>query len=161
MKPLNSYIINKILHACPITKDVYKGIKARGDIYIKSSPPPRAYIINSGWFWGPGAHWVLIYFDKEYTLFFDSFGFSPDLYNFPFLGERKGLPLIRNTALLQNFESSACGYWAIYILYHILAGKTLYKILQRFKDTSSQMNDQYVYYFVKDLSWRYAKQRIE
>ena len=155
MKPLNSHIIDKILYACPMTQNVYKGVKARGDIYM-SSTPYSSYVVNTGFEWD-GRHWVLIYFSPTYTIFFDSYGFSPDMYDYFFLGERGGVPLMRNTARVQSYGSSVCGHWVIYMLYHLLAGKTLHSILKRFIGQSTRLNDLYVFYFVKKLAWEYAK----
>ena len=158
MQPLNSDIINKILYKCPITSNIYKGIKARGDITIKTAHT-SAFILNTGFKW-KGIHWLLLYFNPEYTLFFDSYGFSPDIYNYPFVAERNGRPLIRNTATLQSYTSSVCGHWVIYILYHILGGQSLYSILERFIGQSTHMNDLYIFYFVKQLAWHYARVRL-
>ena len=58
---------------------------------------------------GNGSHWVVFYYIKPLTsIYFDSFGFVP-----PTQVENIITPYIFNDADVQDYNSSACGYFCI------------------------------------------------
>jgi len=58
---------------------------------------------------GNGTHWTVFYYIKPLTsIYFDSFGFVP-----PIQVENRISPYIFNDADIQDYNSSACGYFCI------------------------------------------------
>ena len=86
-----------------------------GGIYSKdllSRPLRRAtfYIVNmQDHDEGNGTHWVVFYYNNPLTsIYFDSFGFVA-----PLQVENRITPYIFNDAEVQDYNSSACGYFCI------------------------------------------------
>jgi len=86
-----------------------------GGIYSKDllpRPLRRAtfYIVNmQDHDEGSGTHWVVFYYNNPLTsIYFDSFGFVP-----PIQVENRISPYIFNDADIQDYNSSACGYFCI------------------------------------------------
>ena len=58
---------------------------------------------------GSGTHWCVFYYNKPLTsIYFDSYGFPS-----PLDVENSIKPYIYNDAEIQDFDSSACGYFCI------------------------------------------------
>jgi len=58
---------------------------------------------------GNGSHWVVFYYNKPLTsIYFDSFGFVA-----PIQVENRINPYVFNDADVQDYNSSACGYFCI------------------------------------------------
>ena len=58
---------------------------------------------------GSGTHWTVLYYNKPLTsIYFDSYGFPG-----PLEIEQKIKPYIYNNGEVQDFNSSACGYFCI------------------------------------------------
>jgi hypothetical protein len=58
---------------------------------------------------GNGSHWVVFYYNHPLTsIYFDSFGFVP-----PIQVENRISPYIFNDADVQDYNSTACGYFCI------------------------------------------------
>ncbi len=86
-----------------------------GGIYSKDLLPQdlmrtKFYIVNmQDHDEGNGSHWVVFYYNKPLTsIYFDSFGFVP-----PIQVENRISPYIFNDADIQDYNSSACGYFCI------------------------------------------------
>jgi hypothetical protein len=89
--------------------------KHLGGIYSKDQLPKelirdKFYIVNlQDHDKGDGTHWTVFYYNKPLTsIYFDSYGFiSPqDVQN-------KITPYVFNDAEIQDFNSSACGYFCV------------------------------------------------
>jgi hypothetical protein len=89
--------------------------KHLGGIYSKDKLPKelirdKFYIVNlQDHDKGDGTHWTVFYYNKPLTsIYFDSYGFiSPqDVQN-------KITPYVFNDAEIQDFNSSACGYFCV------------------------------------------------
>lgn len=150
--PLNSLQLSKLLYKDKHSRKHFRGILARGKVPKAINKFPSFYILNTDYYWKKGIHWIVIGFFKDYTLWFDSFGLSPILYNFPFIVQQKGKLLLQNTLQLQSLNSSACGYYCVYIIYFLCREKPLSEILQHFSKSNKNWNDKYVYNFVKNLA---------
>jgi hypothetical protein len=74
--------------------------------------PKKFYIINLSARKDGGSHWVLLFQD----LYFDSFGCPPPLVVAPFAS-------VWNDTQYQDFHSSACGFYCIYVADNLLAGR--------------------------------------
>ena len=86
-----------------------------GGIYSKDLLPQdlkrtKFYIVNmQDHDEGNGSHWVVFYYNKPLTsIYFDSFGFVA-----PIQVENRISPYIFNDADVQDYNSSACGYFCI------------------------------------------------
>ena len=86
-----------------------------GGIYSKDLLPQdlkrtKFYIVNmQDHDEGNGSHWVVFYYNKPLaSIYFDSFGFVP-----PIQVENRISPYIFNDADVQDYNSSACGYFCI------------------------------------------------
>ena len=159
MQPLDSFQLAKILTDIPQTARIFKKVLARGSLPILAPPDiPAAYVINTAFYWErPGEHWVLIVYLKDFNIFCCSYGLPASVYNFVFLTERGGLPLLQNTRGLQSQNSSVCGHYCIYILYFLSIGRSLTSILQDFSPENTDYNDLKVFKFVSNLAWRHSQ----
>ena len=161
MNPLNSHIISEILSRCSVTSKLFREICARGALPTgEIDRIPSCYIVNTDFYYQKGVHWLLIYFLEKKTIFFDSLGLSPDIYNFPLLVERNELPLVRNTQTLQSSDAPTCGHYCIYFLFFFAKGLTLEEILYHFSKENKYINDLYVYNFVIKLVWQVLRKKI-
>ena len=86
-----------------------------GGVYSKDKLPSdllrnKFYIVNlQDHDAGSGTHWTVFYYNNPLTsIYFDSFGFPG-----PIEVENKIKPYIYNDAEVQDFNSSACGYFCI------------------------------------------------
>ena len=69
------------------------------------------YIINIDSSDNKGTHWTSLYFHPLKSCYFDSYGFVP-----PLEIEQKIKPYIYNDADIQDFNSEACGYYALALI---------------------------------------------
>ena len=85
-----------------------------GGVYSKDQLPTlqrnKFYIINlQDSEAGKGSHWTVFFYNKPLTsIYYDSFGFIA-----PLLVQEKITPYIYNENEIQNYKSSACGYYCI------------------------------------------------
>ena len=140
--PLNNLEIEKLLSAHPATKNIYKGFLYPRDTKTPKIYPPALYIVNTDYAEGPGLHWILIYYLKNKTIFFDPFGLSPDIHNFPFVVERNNNPVTYNTFTVQNFTSRSysCGHFVIIFAILLSQGYTL-KDIEKLFVKDREIND--------------------
>jgi hypothetical protein len=68
-----------------------------------------------------GTHWVAIYNTPEYKLYFSSFGDPPNKQAITFFNKTSTSNTVReyNDTQLQDFNTSHCGIFALYLLYHL------------------------------------------
>ena len=98
--------------------DIIKDLKLDycfGGIYSKDQLPEdlmrtKFYVVNmESSNVGNGSHWVAFYYNHPLTsIYFDSFGFVA-----PLQVENRINPYIFNDAEVQDYNSSACGYFCI------------------------------------------------
>ena len=98
--------------------DIIKDMKLDyhfGGVYSKDQLPKelireKFYIVNlQDHDAGSGTHWTVFYYNKPLTsIYFDSYGFIA-----PLDVENSIKPYIYNDAEIQDFDSSACGYFCI------------------------------------------------
>lgn len=98
------------------------------------------YIINLDNSNGNGTHWTSLYFHPLNSCYFDSYGFVP-----PLEVEQKIKPYIYNDADIQDFNSEACGYYALAFI-KFLNDKTNKEIafkefLKLFKNNTKENDD--------------------
>jgi hypothetical protein len=67
----------------------------------------------------------------NYSLFFDSFGTIPDSRLVKW-SKKSGMMRVYNTLQLQGLNSSACGYFCVYVLKQLRAGRNFPDVLSDF-----------------------------
>ena len=98
------------------------------------------YIINLDNSNGNGTHWTSLFYHPLNSYYFDSYGFVP-----PLEVEKKIRPYIYNDADIQDFNSEACGYYAlafIKFLYDKSNKEVAFKeFLRLFKNNTKENDD--------------------
>ena len=97
----------------------YGGCISREDVK-KLDNKDKFYIVNLDDKDGVGTHWVGLYLDKpNVALYIDSFALDPpeEIVSFVKKNDRIGW---RNLGQMQSMSSSACGWYCIYCLDHLL-----------------------------------------
>ena len=111
------------------------------------------YIINNSNSAYSGDHWILIFYAKESTFWFDPFGYNEDFYNFSEIVEYLGRPVQRNVRSIQTLGSNVCGQHCIFVAYYLSLGCSFSTILNHIYVQNSQTNDNLVRKFVKNLKY--------
>ena len=153
MKALATFQIEKILKSEKNTRKVFKRVCARD---ASTRPPkkissfPQAFVHNTGYLlWG--IHWVLIFYTKHFTLFFDSFGRSPKELFLESSVKSSQNPVLYNIKVIQHPKSEVCGHYCIYFLILLSRNHTLASINKAF-GKNLRKNDQLVFNFVKKIA---------
>lgn len=117
----------------------------------KLTHPDKFYLINSDPAFLPGKHWICVFFPQDvYAEFFDSLGRQPFFYSNAitnFIGNK----CVYNSMRLQPPNSSTCGLYCLYFLYHRVRGKSFLNILETFSN-DLEHNDAIVIDFYRDYS---------
>jgi hypothetical protein len=141
---MNTQQIEAILYSHKDSKNYFKGC------YPCDSVPnifnyPASCVVNNDDKYGPGEHWVAIYYENPHKLYyFDSLNIDPN----PCLAKNlnKYKKIIKNNARLQSLYSDVCGFYCIFFIIHISRGITFSHIVNHLhKRTDS---DTYVKNFV-------------
>lgn len=122
----------------------FKHNKNFGGYYAQDELPKKVknkfYVINMDSKNGPGTHYVCIYNCKpNVCIYFDSYGISPPEPIRKFMRTSKKT-MIYPDLDLQDFESSNCGYFCVYVITQLEGGKTLNHIV--FNDFNTTRIDQ-------------------
>jgi hypothetical protein len=96
---------------------------------------PASCVVNSDTSRKKGEHWIAFYYSNRNTCeFFDSYGLQPAFYNIHIS------PNVYNTQCLQSNQSTVCGQYCIYYLYHRSRYQSLHRILKYFT-SNCKLND--------------------
>ena len=85
----------------------------------------------------PGEHWIALFGNARQEIeMFDSFGFSPNVYDgvHQFLRNQQPVLITYNTQQLQSFESDACGPYCLYFAYYRARGVAMNTIIEKIVD---------------------------
>ena len=85
----------------------------------------------------PGEHWIALFGNARQEIeVFDSFGFSPNVYDgvHQFLPDQHPKLITYNTQQLQSFESDACGHYGLYFSYYRAQGVPMSTIIEKIVD---------------------------
>ena len=124
----------------------YGGCFSKDDIIHANPKSNKFYVLNLDSRDGQGSHWVCLYnCDKKYVYYFDSFGVAPAEQVVSFC-RKTGTVLapkipLRNIADIQTLNSSACGYYCIYCLDHLLKGESFLDVVNRFDSVNQRNNE--------------------
>ena len=155
--------INTILHNvfrfCSSFPSIrFLGVFARDKIpsvsYVNSLAP-CAYVANTDASTMPGSHWVAFYHPApSYLYFFDSYGTSPSVYDFPV---PEHYHVKHNPYLIQSLTSEACGQYCIYFLYLCATHQDVNHILHRFSLLPSHQADALIMHTILKLKRLFLK----
>ena len=98
---------------------------------------PAAFIVNTDSSKEPGRHWVAFYLENEHHAeFFDSFGNSARYLanEFGAFLKRNVTHSIHNTKELQGKDSTVCGQYCLFFLYHRCRRVAMADIVQMFSE---------------------------
>jgi len=84
-------------------------------------------------FQGSGSHWTIIYNCKDYTLYFDAFGFlAPEA-----IEDKFKKSYYYNKRDIQDINSSSCGYFCVAVVKYIFHKKNKLEAFDKFIDLFS------------------------
>lgn len=150
---MNGFDISYILSLDRYTSKCFKGF-AMSDTYKLpfNNAKWALYIVNTDNSSGPGEHWCVLYFDKDYCEFFDPYGQPPETYGFENLIKRRRCKyLVYNSHQVQNLTSTTCGHHCIFFALHRCRGYSMSDILNLYHSYNTQENDRMVKFFIKNL----------
>jgi hypothetical protein len=94
---------------------------------------PLCLIVNTDPSDMPGDHWISIYIESKTSMleYYDSYGNGINFYSIHFINFAKRLKrdILENIVRLQSYNSTVCGYYALYFLCKRIQGcepKTIY-----------------------------------
>ena len=107
----------------------YRGCFMRDEL----PPLPKAgfYVLNLEPHTRDGSHWVCLALSKKECLYFDSFGCLPPQEVIEFF-KKSGLPAYYSITQIQDITSQDCGYFCIYVIKQLNAGRCIENILLDF-----------------------------
>ena len=124
MKPLTTIQLNDVLMNNPVTKKYYIGTFP-GCVIPAVKSKKYSFITNTDLHDQRGEHWNAWMVQGQKVLFFDSFGRDPTDSTFPEIYREllNGFKILNYTKTqVQNFTSSTCGYYCIYLIYLLCFG---------------------------------------
>jgi hypothetical protein len=140
IQPLTSLDIFHHLKIDSFSRKKFKNVLPK-DRLPKNVQYPSAYVINTHKSNQPGEHWLAVFYNKNgKCTFFDSFGFSPNLYGLERFIEKSSTSWEYNSMRLQEYGSVVCGYYCIYFIQLMSRGLELNEILILFSQNFS-LND--------------------
>ena len=129
----------------------YGGCFSASDINKIGKGEQRFYILNLDKPSGLGSHWVsLDLTDKECGRYYDSYSLSPPEQVVKYLKKYR-TENIRNIAQHQSLTSSSCGWFCIFILNHLLQGKSFVDTVALLDSRNTNANEKVLhkYFFPK------------
>ena len=146
---INSLLIESVCD----TSTKYLGVFALDQLPPTLYKFPCCYVANTDPLSLPGTHWVAFYLDSSSQLeFFDSYGSSPEDYNFPIPPHLTSI--VCNQYPIQKIQSDVCGQYCVYYLHqrsHLTPLSSIISSLQ-----SHPEPDSYVRSFVARLSSKFS-----
>jgi hypothetical protein len=136
---LYDYQINDVFNMCKN----YGGCISRLSLKQSDAKKHKFYILNmdanpNGF----GTHWVILWnCNKKYVFYCDSFGAPPAENVVKFMKET-GKECLYNDMMLQDMNSSSCGWFCVYILLKLLNHENPADILLRDFTINPNQNEQ-------------------
>ena len=117
----------------------FNGVYSRNNLPNKIKK--RAYVINLDEYENTGTHWISLFVNLKYTVYFDSFGIEhiPKEINKFINNDIKS-----NIFRIQAYDSIMCGYFCIEFINYMLEGKTLLDYTNLFSPIDFKKNDQII-----------------
>ncbi len=145
---LNTIQIYNVLKSDPFSKLFFKMVLPR-DKLPNTIKYPSAYVVNTDNHDKGGEHWLAFFYDSSgFCTFFDSFGQSPEVYNFEKYIRQTSKGFSYNKTQLQSILSTTCGYYAIYFVLLMSRGLGLEDVLLFFDRKDFVLNDYKILYLL-------------
>ena len=143
--PLTNFEIQK----CYQNEPRFNGVFSRNNLPLKIKD--GAYVINLDEYAGIGTHWIASFYNRNETVYFDSFGVEhvPEEIK-GFAGNKK---IIANIFRAQANDSVMCGYFSIGFIDFILAEKQLNNFTSFFCPHDFKKNNGIILSYFKD-EWK-------
>ena len=130
--------LDTILRANVDTCETFLGVYALDQLPSPSEVRQRSFLVcNCCPIDLPGEHWIALFGNARREIeMFDSFGFSPNVYDgvHQFLRNQQPVLITYNTQQLQSFESDACGPYCLYFAYYRARGVAMNTIIEKIVD---------------------------
>ena len=140
---MNTKQIQCVINCDEVMKNIVVGVYARDQIPQNIPNTPYGYIVNTDASDKRGAHWLAVLIDSNNKgEFFDSYGHSPQFYNFPF-------ELSYNSKRLQSSYSLVCGHYCLYYLLNRCRNISMKTIVNIFGSEYND-NDSYVSKYIEN-----------
>lgn len=108
---------------------------------------PAILILNTAPFLSDGEHWCVLCCEEEKCFFFDSFGKSPEEYQFLPILYPRFKNIYYNTKQVQCEKSKTCGHHCIYFVKEYSTGKDPESIMKSYS-SFCRKNDNMVFDYV-------------
>ena len=151
--------VNLLLPFHPLTNieisEYYKNEPRFNGVYSRNNLPNKikkgAYVINLDEYKNTGTHWVSLFVQPKYTVYFDSFGIEhiPKEINKFINNDIKS-----NIFRIQAYDSIMCGYFCIEFIHYMLKGKTLLDYTNLFSPNDFKKNDQIIKRIFKNEKYK-------
>lgn len=119
---------------------------------IKDNLKQGFYVVNLDTSDNEGTHWTVVYSFPLKSVYFDSFGFVP-----PLELEEKIKPYVYNDKDIQDWNSDACGWYAIAFikfLHDKIDKEIAFKEFLRLFKSNTKENDKVLKEYLKDITER-------
>jgi hypothetical protein len=145
---MDGFRMEHVLLSTPGISDCFVGFGSP-DIPLQQTNKKRAvYILNTAVSSEPGEHWCVVCLEKTKSFFFDSYGQSPDEYNFENVVS-KYKDIRYNTRPVQGVLAATCGHHCLYFCVKYGYGETPDDILNSYSSNLTA-NDNKVYRFIRE-----------
>ena len=109
------------------------------------------YVINLDEYSDIGTHWVALYIHNNEVTYFDSFGVEHNPKEIKGFIDRS-LSITTNIFRIQAYDSIMCGYFCIFFVDFMIAGKTLTEYTNLFSPNNFKENDDIILnYFMSNI----------
>ena len=133
--------VERVLKRDNVNKKIFLDVFARDEVPDRVKYP-SCFIVNTHPRNKPGQHWLAFYYDKNKTcFFFDSYGRSPDYYNFKQYIEKNSIKCYYNRQRIQG-QSYFCGLYCI--LFLLFKARNKEKIFFKKFTRNLRKNDQFI-----------------
>ena len=123
----------------------FGGIYAKDQLTTDMIKQNHFYIINLDDSIGPGTHWTCFYYKNRKIEYFDSYGLKPP----KIISSYK---YIYNSSQLQSYDTTSCGFYCLYYIYHRNIGLTFYDIIKRFNLVDLEYNQNLIKEFFNNYN---------
>ena len=142
--------LNSLLPFHPLTNfeisEYYQNEPRFNGVYSRNNLPKAiknsAYVINLDKYKNIGTHWIALFVNPKYAVYFDSFGVEhiPKEIN-KFISNKE---IKANIFRLQAYDSIICGYFCIEFINYMFGGKSLIDFTSLFSPHDFKKNDQII-----------------
>ena len=126
--------------------DRFIGIFARDKLTTDIINSRGFYILNLDASTSNGIHWVCFYYNGKNIEYFDLYGLKPPniiVQNYSYT---------YNCCQYQSFDSRACGFYCLYLIYHRYHGMSYYNIIKKFSLVDLNYNQKIIMNFFNNYN---------